>query len=135
MNRLMSTKYSAAAFNAGMLLLRAGMTLLLIPHGYDKLVKFAEYKTQFINFLGIGQPASLGLAVFSEFFCAIFVLMGLFTRLATIPIIISMSVALFQAHHGDILKDGEHAAMYIVAFLVILILGPGKASIDGATGH
>jgi putative oxidoreductase len=134
MKKLFSTKYSAAAFNLAMLILRIGFAGLVLPHGYDKLVNFAANEKGMINFLGIGQTMSLALVVFSEFFCALFVLFGLFTRLATIPLIISMTVAVMIAHNGRIFSDGEHAAMYAVGFFVLLLVGPGKISVDGMMG-
>jgi putative oxidoreductase len=110
------------------------MAGLMIPHGYDKLVNFAAYRKDFINFLGAGNTVSLSLTVFAEFFCSCLVLVGLFTRFAAIPPIIAMSVAVIKAHKGQVFGQGEHAAMYVVGFLVILILGPGKISADGAMG-
>ena len=117
-----------------MLILRVGFAGLVLPHGYDKLVHFEGNEKQMLNFLGIGQTMSLALVIFSEFFCALFVLLGLFTRLAAIPLIISMSVAVTLAHNGRIFGDGEHAALFAVGFLVILLVGPGKISVDGLTG-
>lgn len=134
MNKLFSTKYSAAAFNVAMLILRVGMAGLMLPHGYDKLVKFAEYKSKFINFLGIGTTASLALVIFAEFFCSFLLIIGLFSRFACIPLIIAMSVALVKAHNFDVFGDGGHATMFIIAFTTILIVGPGRISVDGALG-
>jgi putative oxidoreductase len=134
MNKLFSTKYSAGAFNVAMLILRVGMAGLMLPHGYDKLVKFAEYKSKFMNFLGLGTTGSLAMLIFAEFFCSFLLIIGLFSRLATIPLIIGMTVALVEAHNAQIFGDGEHAAMYIIAFLTILIVGPGRFSVDGALG-
>lgn len=132
MKKLTSTKYSAGAFNLGMLILRLAMGGLMIPHGYGKLVNFNEMKGNMLNFMGMGSTLSLGLTVFAEFFCAGLIIIGLFTRLAAIPLIIAMSVALFVAHKGLLFGEGEHAAMYAFGFLVILILGPGRISVDGA---
>jgi putative oxidoreductase len=134
MKKLLSTSYPAWAFNLAMLLLRIGMGVLMIPHGYDKLVHFAAYKKDFINFLGLGSTVSLGLVVFSEFFCSIFVLIGLFTRFTVIPIIISTSVAVIKAHNLDIFGDGEHGSLFVVGLIVLLLCGPGKASVDGLSG-
>jgi putative oxidoreductase len=134
MKRLFSTKYSAGAFNIGMLILRGGMAALMIPHGFDKLQHFPKYSRDFMNFLGTGQTVSLALLVFAEFFCACLVLLGLFTRLACIPLIIAMSVALVQAHKSQVFGEGEHATLFIIGFLTVLILGPGKISVDGAMG-
>ena len=134
MKKLLSTNYPAWAFNLGMLLLRIGLGVLMIPHGYDKLIHFAAYKKDFINFMGLGSTTSLALVVFSEFFCSIFVVMGLFTRLAVVPIIISTSVAVIEAHKLDIFGDGEHGSLFVVGLIVLLLCGPGKASLDGLSG-
>lgn len=134
MSKLLSTSYSTGAFNLGTLVLRLGMAGLVIPHGFDKLTHFGAYSKQFMNFLGLGQSVSLGLCIFAEFFCAALVLIGLFSRWASIPLIINMVVALFMAHKGLIFSEGEHAALYLVGFIVILILGPGKISVDGMAG-
>lgn len=134
MKKLLSTKYSASAFNIAMLVLRIGLAGLMLPHGYDKLVHFATYKKDFLNFLGIGSTLSLTLLIFAEFFCSLFLLVGLFSRLCVIPLIVAMCVALFKAHNAEIFGDGEHAALFITGFLVILLVGPGRISADGIMG-
>ena len=134
MRKLLSIKYSAGAFNAAMLILRLASGVLMMGHGYDKLLNFAKYKGQFMNFLGIGQAASLSLVIFAEFFCALFIIIGLFTRLAVIPLIVAMAVALFKAHNADFMGEGEMAALYLGAYLALLLAGPGRISVDGMIG-
>jgi putative oxidoreductase len=134
MKKLLSTKYSTGAFSTAMLVLRLGVGILMMMHGYDKLVHFAKYQHDFMNFLGIGSTMSLALVVFAEFFCSLFLVLGLFTRLATIPLIIATCVMIFKAHKGDIFGDGEHAALFLVGYLVLLLVGPGRASADSMVG-
>jgi Predicted membrane protein len=134
MRKFLSTKYSAGAFNFGMLILRLGLGVLMLSHGYGKLVHFNGMRASFINFLGMGSTLSLALDIFAEFFCSIFVILGLFTRLAVIPILIAMSVALIKAHHGDIFGAGERAAIYLACTITILFCGPGRISLDGIIG-
>lgn len=131
MRRLTSTRYSTAAINVALLIIRVGMGGLMIPHGYNKLMNFVQYKKDFINFMGIGSTTSLALVIFAEFFCASLVVLGLFTRLAVIPLLIGMCVALFIAHNGEIFGDGEHAALFITGFTALLLVGPGRISVDG----
>ncbi len=102
--------------------------------GYSKLVKFDEMKGSFMNFMNIGSTFSLGLVVFAEFFCSILIILGLFTRLATIPLIITMAVVIIKAANYDVFGDGQTAALYLSAYITILLLGPGKASVDGMIG-
>lgn len=134
MKKLLSTKYSAGAFNTAMLVLRLGIGILMMMHGYNKLVHFADKQHTFMNFMGLGSTISLVLVVFAEFFCSLFLILGLFTRLASIPLIIATLVMIFKAHNGDILGEGEHAALYLTGYLVLLLLGPGKISVDSMTG-
>lgn len=131
MRKLLSIKYSAAAFNIAMLVLRVSAGVLLMAHGYSKLVRFSEIKHTFMNFMGMGSTVSLALVVFAEFFCSIFIIVGLFTRLVSIPIIFGLSVALFKAQNGDIFGKGESLALFLAAYITIILLGPGKASVDG----
>ncbi|MEO5999820.1 MAG: DoxX family protein [Chitinophagaceae bacterium] len=133
MRKFLSINYSTSAFSIAMLLLRVGSGAMAMSHGYNKLVHFADMKSKFMNFMGIGSSLSLSLVIFSEFFCSIFLIIGLFSRLVVLPLIFSMSVALFKAHNGDIFGDGEKTALYLTCFIAILLCGPGKASVDGMT--
>ena len=130
MRKLFSTKYSAGAFNTAILLLRLVFGILMASHGYDKLTHFDQYSKEFMDFMGLGKSVSLSLTIFAEFFCSLLVCLGLFTRLATIPLIIGMSVVVFKVAGGDVFGHGETGAMYLGAFLVLLIVGPGRISVD-----
>ncbi len=134
MNRFLSTKYSAGAFNFGMLVLRVVTGVLLVSHGYNKIVQFNALKYKFMNFIHLGSTTSLALIIFAEFFCGIFLILGLFTRLASIPIIIGMGVVVFIATHGHIFAEGEKGTFYLAAAITILFCGPGKISVDGMIG-
>lgn len=131
MKRLLSINYSDTAFNLAMFLLRLSLGALMIPHGYSKLIHFAEQKNKFMNFLGMGSTLSFSLLIFAELICSSLLVLGLFTRGVVIPLIVAMSVALFKAHHGEIFGDGEHAALYLAGYFVVLLCGPGKISVDG----
>jgi len=134
MKRLLSTKYSEISFSIGIFFLRAATGALLIPHGNMKLQKFAEFVSQFPDPFHIGSQLSLSLSIFAELFCSIFIILGLFTRFACIPLIINMSVAVIVGHKGQVFGDGEHAALYLAIFIALLFTGPGKFSLDKMIG-
>jgi putative oxidoreductase len=134
MKKLFSTKYSAGAFNTAMLVLRLGVGILMLMHGYGKLTGFGEMQHKFMNFMGLGSTVSLALVVFAEFFCSLFLILGLFTRLATIPLIIATLVMVFKAHNGEVFGDGEHATLYMISYIVLFLVGPGRISLDGMMG-
>ena len=134
MAKFLSTKYSATAFDGAILMLRVVSGVLMMYRGYGNLIHFSEYKVKFMSFMGLGQTTSLLLVVFAEFFCALFIVLGLFTRFAVIPLITAMSVALFMAHNGDFFGDGEKAALYVGVFATLLLVGPGRFSVDRLFG-
>lgn len=116
----------------GLLLLRifAG-GFMAFGHGYGKFVHFfSGEEIKFLDFLGIGMKASFFLAMSAEFFLAIFVILGLFTRTVTIPLIITMAVAAFIAHGDDPFQKKEMALLYLTVFGTLFFTGGGKYSIS-----
>ena len=87
-----------------------------------------------MNFLGIGRATSLSLTIFAEFFCALFIIIGLLTRMASIPLIVVMCVAIFKVSNADFFGEAEIASLYLAAFVVLLLVGPGRISVDGMVG-
>ncbi len=106
----------------------------MIPHGFKKLMSFAAKSSGFTDPFHIGGPASMSLTIFAELFCAALIVMGLMTRLACIPLIIAMSVAVFYSNHGKIFGGGELAAIYLAGFIALLFTGPGKISMGRLIG-
>lgn len=104
--------------------------LLLINHGVGKMYKLHEDPVKFMDFMGLGPEASLYLVVFAEVVCALLVALGLFTRLACIPVIINFFVVIFVAQAESPFGDIESALIYLLAFIILFITGPGKYSID-----
>jgi len=131
MKRLLSVKYSAGAFNFAMLLLRISFGgIMLVNHGMSKLMKFSTLQNQFYSFLGMGPKFSLILALFAEIFCSLFIILGLFTRFAVIPLIITMLMAIYGVDAGKPLLESELGILYLTAFLTLLLCGPGNISVD-----
>ncbi|WP_149243606.1 DoxX family protein [Dyadobacter sp. 32] len=122
---------SPLSYNVAALLLRIGFGILMIPnHGYAKLMHFQEFKTDFVDFMGLGMEVSLGLAIFAEFFCSILIIIGLGTRLAVIPLIFTVLVIL-SVHNWELIGEHELATAFLIGYVAILILGPGEYSLDG----
>ncbi|MCH5600759.1 DoxX family protein [Niabella ginsengisoli] len=112
--KLMTSKYSEPSISIALLLLRviAGSSMLM-NHGLKKIMNFnAMLSKGFADPFHIGTKASLSLTIFAEFFCAGLIVIGLLTRLASIPLIIAMVVALFFAHGGELFGEGEAAGLF-----------------------
>ncbi|MBD3402198.1 DoxX family membrane protein [candidate division GN15 bacterium] len=102
----------------------------MFGHGWSKISNYATYQEQFPDPLGFGGEMSLGLAIFAEFFCGLAVVLGLFTRVAVIPLIVTMLTAVLIVHSDDPFAQKELALMYLIPFVTLLITGPGKYSFD-----
>lgn len=115
----------------GLLFLRVSVGLImLISHGWGKLMGFAANSSGFPDPLGVGNSTSMAMAIGAEVFCSIALVLGLATRLAAIPLIITMLVAAFIVHADDPWQKKEFALMYLFPYVTLLIAGAGKFSLD-----
>lgn len=134
MKRLFSIRYSDNGITIAAFLLRLALGALIIPHGYSKLISFASKSATFSDPFHIGSPTSMALVIFAEFFCGVFILLGLFTRLACIPLIIAMLVIVFQVHNADFFGKAEKPALFLFGYMALMFMGPGKLSMDRLIG-
>jgi putative oxidoreductase len=141
MKKLFSVSYSPTALDLGIFLLRVTIGVLMAFYGWHKLTQFTEMaKSEFwekqVNFLSMGGSISLGLTIFAEFFCSILLIVGLFTRLSLIPLLICMGFIVVVLDKYQIVSSGEngfelnHAFFYFILYFVLFLTGPGKWSLD-----
>lgn len=119
------------ASDIGLLVLRLGAGgFMLFAHGAKKLARYAELSESFSDPLGVGPAASLALAVFAEALCALLVMAGAATRLAVVPLIITMLVAALIVHGDDPWSKKEFALLYALPFATLGLTGAGRFSVD-----
>jgi putative oxidoreductase len=111
----------------GLLILRLGAAgSMFFAHGLGKLLSYSENMHSFPDPLGLGSPVSLGLAVFAEAICSLLVILGVATRFACVPLLITMYVAGFAIHSSDPWAKKELAFLYSFVFLALMLTGPGR---------
>ena len=136
MKRIFNTSSNQTVVNAALLILRIGIACFMLTHGWPKLMKLlAGGEIQFLDPFGLGATASFVLAIFAEVLCSFLLLFGLATRWATIPLIITMLVAIFVAHAADGFQKQELPGHYVLVYLFIFLVGPGKYSLDYFIGR
>ncbi len=117
----------------GLLLLRLWLGgSMLALHGWQKLSNFNTLAPDFSDPLGIGSTASLAGTCAAEVLCAVFLVLGLGSRLVLIGLIFTMAVAWGKVH-GFALSgqhSGELAYLYLAGFTSLLLTGPGRFSLD-----
>src|SRR5687768_16300897 len=85
-----------------LVILRVTTGVFMLTHGVGKFMKLiGDGPVKFADPLGIGVTASMSLTVFAEVFCSIALILGIATRLAVIPLLITMGIAAFVIHGSD----------------------------------
>jgi len=131
MKRLLHTGTNETYLDLLSLVLRVSIAAFMLTHGLGKLnLLFSGNEIQFPDPIGLGATFSLGLTVFAEVVCSILIGLGLATRLASIPLIITMLVATFIIHGADPFAKKEFALLYLLIYLVVLVVGGRKFSLD-----
>ena len=135
--KLLQLRFLPASVDLALLVLRVWLGLsMLVLHGWDKLSKFESMAGSFPDPFGIGSKASLGLAVFAELVCSALLVVGLFTRFAALNLAVTMGVAFFIAHEGQLrgAGSGETAFIYLAGYVTLLLAGAGRFSADTRIG-
>src|SRR5690606_6265806 len=131
MKRLLYPGSNTQAVDFALLVLRIAMGAMMLTHGLPKMEKLlAGGEIQFASVMGMSAATSLSLAVFAEVACAVLLVLGLFTRLAAIPLVITMFVAVFIIHSDDPFARKEMGLLYLSGYLTLLFTGPGRYSLD-----
>ncbi|MER2996993.1 DoxX family protein [Pontibacter populi] len=133
---LLRSRYKYKDF--GLLILRLGIGLMFILHGWPKLTGGPEKWEQIGNtmqLLGINfAPVFWGfMAGFAEVVGGALIMLGFFYRIACALLVITMVVATLRHYTaGDGFGGYSHALEAAILFFSLLFIGPGKYSLDKA---
>lgn len=115
----------------GLLVLRIGMSVLMLTHGFPKLMKLVGGNLAVVGDpIGVGGLVSTILVILGEVIAPVLILIGLKSRFAAIISATTMGVAAFIVHNGDLLAQKEKALLFLTGFLAIALMGAGKFSVD-----
>jgi uncharacterized membrane protein YphA (DoxX/SURF4 family) len=130
---------SSLRFSQSIILIRIMLSFVFISEGIQKFI--------FSDALGVGRFVKIGIPFpgimapfvgIVEIVCGGFILLGLLTRLAAIPLTISMSVAIITTKIPILLEKGFWAMAHeartdwamILGLIFLLIVGSGHWSLD-----
>ena len=117
--------------NLAILVIRLGAGGMMLTHGIPKIGRLlGEGPVKFADPFGLGPEISLVLAIIAEVVCAVLVMVGFKTRIATVPLMMTMLTAALYAHWNDPFPKKELPLLFFLVFLAILIMGPGKYALD-----
>jgi putative oxidoreductase len=131
MRRIISTIPNPAFIDLALLITRVLVALTMLTHGTPKLVSLTSHEAhKFSDPIGIGPEASMILTIFAEFVCSILILFGALTRLAVIPLIVTMMVVTFVVQKSAGFEKQELSMLYMLVYFLLLVLGSGRYSVD-----
>jgi putative oxidoreductase len=113
---------------------------MMFAHGLDKMNSGPANFGQFLEQLGVPAPVVFGWAVtLLELVGGAMLVIGLLSRLVALLMTIELgfAIALVSGANGLIGTEGvgfERDLAYIAGFIAVLLLGPGKPSLDHAFG-
>ena len=133
--------HTDAAADAGKLVLRLSLGLLVLVHGVSKMRSGPGFIIDVVEKAGL--PGSIGYLVFvGEVLAPLLVVIGLWTRAAALVIAVNMLVAVALVHAGQLLlitPEGGYAlelqGMYLGVSFAIALLGAGRYSLGGSGGR
>ncbi|MCK5210001.1 MAG: DoxX family protein [Cyclobacteriaceae bacterium] len=135
MQYIIKVKNYSTPINLALLVVRILVSIMMLTHGDPKFIRLLDGNLKFGDPIGLGSELSFVLVVFAEFFCSILIIVGLGTRLAIFPLLITMLVALLVRHGTDPIFDHVNILAYIATYVILFFTGSGKYSLDYKIFH
>lgn len=122
--------------DAGKLILRLALGLMLLLHGISKITGGVGGITGMLQ--GVGLPSYLAFGVYvGEVLAPLLVVIGFYARVGAAVIVINMLVAIGLAHRQDLFALGEHGGwalelqgFFLFTALALALMGPGRFGIN-----
>ncbi|MGP6420979.1 DoxX family protein [Pseudomonas putida] len=119
------------AQDVGLLFLRvSGGLFLLWVHGLPKLLDFNAQLQQIEDPFHLGAHLTLCLAIFAEVLCPLLIVAGVLARLACLPILFVLLVALLVVHPQWSVAEGQFGWLLLILFATVFIAGPGRLALN-----
>jgi putative oxidoreductase len=118
----------------GKLLLRLTVALLMLFHGFAKIIHPGSLEFIESSLSGLGMPSAIAYGVYvGEVIAPLMILFGIYTRIGGLIIVANMIFAIVLAHTADMFSLTQHGgwalelqAFYLFGGIAIALLGSGK---------
>jgi putative oxidoreductase len=122
--------------NAGKLVLRLTLGILLLMHGFAKLTSGVSGISGMLT--GIGLPAAFAYGVYiGEVLAPLLVVIGFYARIGALIIVLNMLFAIGLAHMNDLFSLGrgggwaiELQAFFLFTAVAVALIGPGRYAVN-----
>ncbi|WP_426206299.1 DoxX family protein [Pseudomonas sp. TWP3-1] len=128
---MQSSQRNDQALSLGLLFLRVtGGLFLLWIHGLPKLLDFTAQLQLIEDPFHLGAHLTLILAIFAEVVCPLLIVAGVLARLACLPILFVLLVALLVVHPQWSVAEGQFGWLLLIIFTTVFIAGPGRLALN-----
>ncbi|MCD6258358.1 MAG: DoxX family protein [Helicobacteraceae bacterium] len=118
------------------LLLRLSVGILMLFHGIHKIIHGVGGIKKMLASSGMPEFLAYGVYV-GEVIVPLFIILGLYARIASLVLAFNMLVAILLAYGGSLFALGKHGGLaielplfYFILSLVIFLLGSGRYSVN-----
>ena len=126
-----ASRWDEQAEDWGLLFLRISSSLFLLwVHGLPKLLNYSAQLQVIEDPFHLGVSLTLMLAIFAEVLCPLLIVAGVFVRLACLPILCVLLIALLIVHPQWSLDEGQFGWLLMMLFTSLLIAGPGRLALN-----
>lgn len=120
----------------GKLLLRLTVGILMLFHGVEKIIHGIGGIKHLTVSAGLPEFVAYGVYV-GEVIAPIFIILGLYARVASLFLAVNMMMAIFLAYGKGLFAIGQHGALvselplfYLLLSISIFLLGSGKYAVN-----
>ena len=126
-----ASQWDQRAQDFGLFFLRvSGGLFLLWVHGLPKLLNYNAQLQVIEDPFHLGANVTLMLAIFAEVLCPLLIIAGVLVRLACLPILAVLLIALLVVHAQWSLDEGQFGWLLLILFTSLLIAGPGRLALN-----
>ena len=118
------------------LLLRVTVGIMILFHGFEKIIHGINGVKHLTVSSGLPEFFAYGVYI-GEVAVPVFIILGLYARVASLVLALNMSMAIFLAYESSLFSLGKHGApvielslLYLVASISIFLLGSGKYAVN-----
>ena len=120
----------------GKLILRVSVGVLMLFHGMNKIIYGVGGVKHLLSESGLPQFLAYGVYV-GEVIVPIFLVLGLYARVASLVLAFNMFIAILLAHGDSLFHLSKHGGLvmelplfYFITSIVIYILGSGRYAVN-----
>ena len=126
-----ASQWHARAQDWGLLFLRvSGGLFLLAVHGLPKLLNYTAQLQAIEDPFHLGARLTLTLAIFAEVVCPLLIVAGVLVRLACLPILCVLLIAMLVVHPQWSVAEGQFGWLLLMLFTAVFIAGPGRLALN-----